>query len=240
MNAVLIDDGELNIILLENLLKKYCPAVRVVGTADCVDKALEVVIREKPDVLFLDIELHDLTAKDVLNALDLDSMQIVIISAYEKYALDMHKYPVTDYLLKPLSISDLILAVNKVQKNLEKRKAWESEQQHGGENTHIAIADKDHMTIIKFGDIVHMDGKGSYTFVFTTDGKKIISSKTLKDYENVLPKSQFIRAHKSHIVNIEFVSKYLRTKYGVLVLEDGTEIPISANRKKEVTERILF
>jgi len=239
MNAVLIDDEELNISLLENFLKKYCPSVKVVGTADCVDKALEVVIQGKPDVIFLDIELHDKTAKDLLNFLELDAVQIVIISAYEKYALEMHKFPVTDYLLKPLSISDLILAVTKVQKNIDKRKILEAEQ-HAGEDKYIAVPEKDYMNIMKLSDITRMDGNGAYTFIFTIDGKKITSAKTLKEYEDILPKSKFIRAHKSHIVNIQFVSKYLKTKYGVLVLKDGTEIPISANRRKEVTERIIF
>jgi len=239
MNAVLIDDEELNISLLENFLKKYCPSVKVVGTADCVDKALEVVIQGKPDVIFLDIELHDKTAKDLLNFLELDAVQIVIISAYEKYALEMHKFPVTDYLLKPLSISDLILAVTKVQKNIDKRKILEAEQ-HASEDKYIAVPEKDYMNIMKLSDITRMDGNGAYTFIFTIDGKKITSAKTLKEYEDILPKSKFIRAHKSHIVNIQFVSKYLKTKYGVLVLKDGTEIPISANRRKEVTERIIF
>ena len=242
MNAVLVDDDDLNIILLENLLGKYCPSVNIIGQANCVEEALEVIIKTRPDIVFLDIELHNQTASDLLNAIDLETLQVVIISAFEKYALKMHKYPVTDYLLKPLLITDLISAVNKAQKNIEKEKNKQGDNNATSEKAekYIAFPEKDHLSITNADEIIRLEAKGNYTKVVTKDEKSILTSKSLGDYEELLPRHKFMRVHNSHIVNLQYVSKYLRTKNGSLVLIDGTEVPISANRKKEVTERILF
>jgi two-component system LytT family response regulator len=241
MNAVLIDDDELNNELLQNLLHKYCPAVNVVGIADSVELALEVILNTRPDVLFVDIELHDLTVKDLLNTLDVDNMQVVIISAYDKYALEMHKYQLTDYLLKPLLITDLVSAVNKVQKNIDKLKQIEISIAMQNQNRYIALPEKKgEMNIIQIDQIMRLEAKGNYTTILTFDDKMITSTKTLGDYEDLLPRQQFVRAHNSHIVNIRYVSKYLKTKNGCLEMIDGTQIPISAQRKREVTERIVF
>ena len=239
MNAVLIDDDTLNNELLENLLGKYCPNVNIVGIAEDVEEALAVIVNTDPDVIFLDIELHNLTARDLLNAIDLENRQVVIISAYEKYALQMHKYPVTDYLLKPLIITDLIVAVNKVQKQYEKIKGLNNGDDDSI-NKYIALPEKDHMNITNIEMIMRLEASGNYTKIHTVNSKCIISSKTLGEYEDFLPKQKFLRVHNSHIVNLQFVSKYLRTKNGCLVLTDGTEVPISANRKKGVTTRIVF
>lgn len=240
MNAVLIDDDYLNVELLDNFLKKYCPIVHVVGRADSVEEALAVIAATKPDVIFLDIELHNLTARDVMNSINLENLQIIIISAFEKYALEMHKYPVTDYLLKPLKITDLIAAVNKAEKYLEKIRTQQANRVESKMEKYIALPEKDHMNITTIDDILHLEANGNYTRIVMRNQKSIISARTLKDYEDLLPRNDFIRVHKSHIVNLRCISKYLKTKNGSLVLIDGTEIPISANRKKEVTERIVF
>jgi two-component system, LytTR family, response regulator len=240
MKAVLIDDDELNIILLQNLLSKYCPTVKVLGTATNVESALELVMNKQPDVLFLDIELHNLNATDLLNSLDLEKIQVIVISAHEKYALKMHKYPVTDYLLKPLQITELISSVNKAQRLLEKwRQAGLTNREHSA-SQYIALPERDHLNITNMQEIIRLEASGNYTKIITRDDKTIISSKTLGEYEGMLPDHQFLRVHHSHIVNLQYVSKYIRTKNGSLILKNGMEVPISANRKRDVTERILF
>ena len=234
MKTVLIDDEVLNLELLQNLFARYCPTVEVIGCAYSVEEAIEQIMNLRPDVIFLDIELNNLTAEDLLRSIDLEGLQVVIISAYEKYALRMHKYPVTDYLLKPVLITDLITAVQKVQKHMDKSKVQEPN------NRYIALPEKDHLNITTMEKIIRLEGMSNYTRIIMTENKVIVSSKTLRDYEDILPRNQFIRVHNSHIVNIDYVSKYMRTKNGSLILKDGTEIPISANRKKEVIERIVF
>lgn len=240
MRAVLVDDDKLNSDLLINLLNKYCPGVIITGTAETVDEALEVIVATTPDLLFLDIELHNRSAKDILNSIDLDKIQIILITAFDKYALEMYKFHVVDYLLKPLAITDLISAVNKAFKNIEKNKIADVNQLQQTSERYIALPEKDHMNITRMNDIIRLEAKNSYTQVFTKDHKSIISSKSLSDYEDLLPRHLFIRVHNSHMVNIKFILRYLRTKNGSLVMVDNSEIPISANRKKEVTEHIVF
>lgn len=240
MNAVIIDDDYLNLELLESFLTKYCPTVNVVGRADTVLEALELIANLKPDLLFLDMELHNLTAKDLLRTLDLDKVQVIIISAFEKYALEMHKFQLTDYLLKPLLITDLISAVNKAEGKMEKLKKQEILLSQSSVEKYIALPEKDHLNITNLEEIIRLEASGNYTKIITRNYKNIVSAKTLKEYEDLLPKQRFLRVHHSHIVNIVYVSKYIKSKNGSLVLVDGSEIPISAKRKKEVTERILF
>ncbi len=241
MKAVLVDDDELNVELLQNLLKKYCPSVEVVGTAGSVEQAFEVIMNTLPDVLFVDIELHDLTVKDLLNHLDIDDMQVIIVSAFDKYALEMHKYQLTDYILKPILIPDLIEAVNKAQKQIDKINQLKAYSMHQGITQYIALPEKEHLNITRMEEIIRLEAKGNYTQIILIGDRELTTSKHLGSFEDLLPRHQFVRAHNSHIVNINFVSKYLRNKkYGILELKDGTKIPISANRKKEVTDRIIF
>jgi len=241
MNAVLIDDDELNIELLKNLFRKYCPEVQVVGTADSVELAFEVIGNTQPDVLFVDIELHELTAKDLLDNLETDKYQVVIISAFERYALEMHKYQLADYILKPILITDLIRAVNNVKKQLDKTKQLKSNQPPQQFTQFIALPEKEHLNITHLEDIIRFEAKSNYTLIVLKENRQIITSKHLGAFEELLPRHVFIRAHNSHIVNVNYVAKYLRRKkYGVLELKDGTQVPISANRKKEVLERIIF
>ena len=239
MTAVLVDDEELNVELLVNLLTKYCPGVDIVGEAYCVEDALEVIQNANPDVVLLDIELHNKTAKDILNAICLDSIQIILISAFEKYALEMHKYPITDYLLKPILITDLIGAINKVQKNLDKQKLVFTNTVNEADK-YIALPEKNHLNISNTEDIIRLEAQGNYTKIFAKHDREIMSSKPIREYEQLLPQNKFIRIHNSHIVNLQYVSKYIRTKTGALELIDGTKIPISASRKKDITNRIVF
>jgi len=240
MQAVIIDDERVNIDLLQDLLAKYCPEVQVVGYAENVDQALEVILKQKPDLIFLDIELNHLSARDLLNALDLDRIQVIIVSAYDKYALEMHKYPVADYLLKPVVVTELVAAVKKTGKYLERMKQSGNLLRDHSISRYIALPEKDHLSITDMQEIVRLEASGNYTKIYTREEKTLVSSKTLGDYEALLPPNQFMRVHHSHIVNLIYVRKYLRTKNGSLVLTNGCEIPISANRKKEVTERIVF
>ena len=236
MTAVLVDDQLPNLELLHSMLNKYCPSVAVIGKAQSVEKALELIMKTHPDVIFLDMEIEQQSAENILLALEMEHVQVIIVTAYEKYALKMHKYSVTDYLLKPLIITDLIAAVHKVQKSMERTRQLEA----SGYSRYIALPEKEHMNITNIDKIMRLEGLSNYTKIITREEKTLISAKTLKEFEELLPRAQFLRVHHSHIVNIDYVSKYLRTKNGSLVLLDGTEVPISANRRKDVMERIVF
>ncbi len=240
MRAILVDDDNLNSELLSHLLQKYCREVEILGTAETIDGALELIALHKPDLLFLDIELHNRNAKELMLSIDLDNIQIILITAFEKYAVEMHKFPVVDYLLKPLLITDLMAAVHKANKNREQRKESSSNMVKQHEERYIALPLRDYMQVAPLDDIIRLEAKNNYSQVYTKENKMILTSRSMAEYEEVLPKNNFVRVHKSHIVNLKYVSKYIRSKNGSLILQDGTEVPISANRKKDVSDRILF
>lgn len=240
LNALLVDDDYSNNELLRVFLAKYCPSVFVIGTAESVDEALEAIQQVKPDLLFLDIELHGRTAKDILEVIDTNRIMVILLTAYEKYAIEMYKYNIIHYLLKPLEITQLISAVNKASKLFASIQKPDKQTEDQELDKFIALPDKEYLNIVKMDDIIRLEASSNYTNIKLNTGKTILSSRTLKEYEDALPKNIFLRVHHSHIVNLKYVTKYLRTKNGSLVFEDGSEIPISANRKKVLTERIIF
>ncbi|HNF72710.1 MAG TPA: hypothetical protein PLP34_09860, partial [Chitinophagaceae bacterium] len=119
------------------------------------------------------MELHDMTAKDILKAADVGKAQVILITAYEKYAIEMYKYPVVDYLLKPLLITDLISAVNKAYRTLEKTRIYDISQFQQTAERYIALPEKDHLNITKISEVVRLEAMGNYTQVYTKDGKII-------------------------------------------------------------------
>ncbi len=240
ITAILIDDDQHNSIFLSNLIAQFCPQLSVMGTADNVNDGLELIVKLTPQLIFLDIELHDKNAIEILKLIDLNEIAVILLTAHEKYAVEMHKYDVTGYILKPLQITDLLQAVKKGIDHIKKYKEISQANQDAFMETLIAIPDKGFLNVNKPENILHLESKGNYTTFTTLDGKKPTSSKSIKDYEDILPKSMFLRVHHSHIVNMKYIVKYNRSKNGYLVMQDGREIPVSASRKKEINQRIRF
>ncbi len=240
ISAILIDDDQLNTKLLENLIEQFCPQITVIGTADHVNEGLELIVKLQPQLIFLDIEIHDKNATEILKLIDLNEMAVILLTAHEKYAVEMHKYDVSGYILKPLQITDLIQAVKQGIDHVKKYKEKAQAYHETFMETLIAIPDKGFLNVNKPEDILHLESKGNYTTFTTLDGKRPTSSKSIKDYEDMLPKNMFLRVHHSHIVNIKYIVKYNRSKNGYLVMQDGREIPVAASRKKEINQRIRF
>ncbi|HNB82216.1 MAG TPA: LytTR family DNA-binding domain-containing protein, partial [Chitinophagaceae bacterium] len=155
-------------------------------------------------------------------------------------ALEAVNQQVQGYLLKPVVITEFVAIVQKVKARLEKAKQNELERLQGDQVKMLAVMARDQIELLQIDDIMRMEAKGSYTTIHCANGNIHLSSKKLKEYEDRLPSSQFLRVHHSHIVNLKFVQKMLRTRNGNLIMNDQTEIPISPNKKKEVSERIIM
>lgn len=240
MNAIIIEDDFLNIDLIKNLCQKYAPEVNILGAADNVNEGIEMLVNLKPDLLFLDVEIHNQTAFDILNSINLNQLIIVMVTAHEKYALQALKANVADFLLKPVSILEFTKSMEKCLSIFqEQHKDIDSKSHTSQEVKHISIPYKEHIEIIQVDDILHLEAKGSYTIITTISNIQHTSSKPLKEYEARLPLNLFLRVHNSHIINVEGVSKYLRSRTGSLLLKNNTEVPISASRKNEVHERLI-
>ncbi len=232
MRAIIVDDDPLNIDLIDAFCRKYAPFIEVVGKAEDVDAGIEAIINNKPDVLFLDGELHDKTGFDILDAINQPDLMVVMTTAHEKFGVQAAKIRVMDYLLKPISIKEFIYATEICKIELEKRKTNQNGQ-------HITVYYKDYIEIIPFDDILHLKSDGNYTYITTMKGQEHMTSKSLSYYETRLPSIDFLRVHKSHIVSIKGVSKLLRNQPMSLLLINNTEVPISNSRKNDVNNRFL-
>lgn len=237
LSTIIVDDERLNISLLEANLQKYSPELEIIGTAESVNDAFELIVNKKPDIIFLDIQLHDQTAFDLLEMLDDDELNIILITAYEHYGIKAIKYGVIDYLLKPIQIAELINAIKKVKNKLH-IKAFAKHPIIEKEFLHIHS--REHIEMIKLADIIYLAANGSYTDIYLVNNVKIVASRPLKNIEEQIQSANFLRVHNSYIINIYYIDKIIKNKYGRVIMKNGFEIPISATKRKIVAESLGF
>lgn len=237
IRTIVVDDEQLNIDLILLISGKYCPEIEVVATACSIDEGLEKIIRDQPDLLILDIEIGEKTAFDLLKVLNNNKLHVILITAYDHYGIQGIKYGVLDYLLKPIQASDFVQAITRVKDRILSLGKYEIPTNPVPDPpTFISVASKEDVALLKREEIMHLEAKGNYTEITTRDLKKFTSSKLLKEYENLMADTSFIRVHNSHIININYVTKYIRTKTGSVQLLNHVIIPIAASKKKEVQE----
>jgi two-component system, LytTR family, response regulator len=244
IRSIIVDDEKNCRDTLLDSLKHYCPHVQVVAQCTNVSEALNVIPREKPDLVFMDVEMSDGTGFDVLEKLGTVNFDLIFVTAYDKYAVKAFKFSAIDFLLKPVVSDDLIEAIER----LEKRKNIADSQLqlnlllsnlknlHGTINK-IAIPSSDGLNLVEVKDIIRLEADGSYTSFITAGGNYVVS-KSLKEYDELLSENNFLRIHQSHLVNLSFVKKYIRGEGGHLVMNDGTTVPVSVRKKPEVMERL--
>ncbi len=236
IKAVIIDDENNARIALKNLLTTNCSQIQVVGEGDCVKKGIEVIQSQKPDVVFLDVQMPDGTGFDLLEQLHEISFRIIFASAYDKFAIQAFKFSALDYLLKPVEAEKLAEACAKITENdrlgeLNKKLQVLLSNKNSFEK--IALPTLDGILFVKFKEIVRCESENNYTNFFLSNGKKILVSKTLKDYDEMLTPFNFFRIHKSHLINLTFLARYKKGEGGSVIMEDGAEIEVSRRRKDE-------
>lgn len=242
LKAIVIDDELKARKTLVGLLQNFTEGVEVVAEADNVATGVEAIVKQDPDVVFLDIKLSSETGFDLLNSLPKIDFELIFVTAHGEYALKAIQFSALDYLLKPLNIEDLIAAVQKLKERKENQKKSERIQLYQ-ENLHhrfsrVALPTQEEVFICELSEIIRCEGDNVYTTFHLTNGKKILVSKTLKKYENLFTEYGFFRVLKSHLVNLIHVKKYIRGRGGEIVLTDGEIISVSRDRKKELLDRL--
>ncbi len=242
LKAVLIDDEDNSRETLKGKLDLFCPEVEIVGEASTVAEGVELLKAQKPDVLFLDIQLSGESGFDVLEALKGEqdiNPEIIFITAHDEFAVRAIKFSALDYLLKPIDPEELVKAIRKAedQRGMPKNATnlnvlVENIRQASDSPKKIVIPTSDGMHVIKISEIIRLESSSNYTTFFIRDQKSLLASKTLKEFDNMLANYNFNRIHKSHLVNMNYLKRYVQTDGGYLILEDGSRIPV-ANRKKE-------
>lgn len=239
INAVIVEDEPKNITLLKNMLEMCCPQVNIVGDAHSVELAVNVITKTNPDLVFLDIEISGGNSFQLLDILQPVKFDIIFVTAYDNYLLKAIKYSALDYLFKPINIKELIAAVNKSTERMQNQIASRQielllKQLTSPKNKiTITLPTSFGFYVIAVQDIVRCEAKGSYTVFYMNDGKSHTASKTLKEYEELLPADIFFRAHHSHLINIQFVVKYHKGTGGIIEMKDKSEIPLAARRKND-------
>jgi two-component system LytT family response regulator len=246
IRTIIVEDEERNMKFLERLVLEFCPEVKVIGTAENVDIAFSLIAQNKPDLVFLDIELKSATAFQLLQKFDKVEFSIIFTTAYEQYALQAIKSSAIDYLLKPIDPQELIISVNKLKEkhinNTNEFSALEvlmhnlkSEQV----NQHqIAISTNTGLHIVKFNDIIYLESDGPYTTFYLKNATKIVSSKNLKTFEPILPETMFYRSHNSYIINVNEMIKYIKSDGGQIVMSNQAILNVSKFRKDELLQKL--
>ena len=237
IRTLIIDDETNSRMTSKGFLAKYCPVVEVIGEADGVKSGQEAIKQLKPDLVFLDIQMQDGTGFDLLELIPSIHFKLIFVTSFDQYAIRAFKYSAVDYILKPVDPDQLVAAVSRLNstgvissidnklnilisnlRNIEK----------------IAIPTNEGMRFVKIDDIIRCESDSCYTTIFMKNKEKIMVSKTLKEYELLLSDMNFFRVHKSHLVNLKYVEKYIQGEGGYLVMEDKSHIEVSRRKKDDL------
>jgi two-component system LytT family response regulator len=246
IKAVLIDDEIDSIRVLQRLLETYCPEISIAGTADGVEAGLRLIQLTRPDLIFLDIEMAHGNAFDLLNQLKDIELQVIFVTAFDSYAIKAFRYGVSDYLVKPVNIDILVEAVEKVKGRIgSKDLAGQIRELRASmETVHLAEQKMAVPTItglifVTVKDILRFEARGSYTAIHLANRKEVLTTRNIKEYEDLLPEAIFCRVHRSYIVNIHRVKEYQKGKGGYIIMEDGISIEVATRRREDFLKRLL-
>jgi two-component system LytT family response regulator len=244
MNAVIIDDEAAVRNTISTLLSENFPDIRIMTSAGTIEKGYEAVIKYNPDLLFLDIELPDGNGFDLLRKFPLVSFKIIFITGHQEYALDAIKVSALDYILKPIDTDELRRAVEKAREVINqseqqlKLQALNENLQSNKVLKRIILHTSDHLQLVSVSDIIRAEADSNYTSFCLSDRRRILVSRTIKEFESLLSGSGLIRVHQSHLVNINYIDRFVKKDGGYLLLKDSTKIPVSPNLKKKVLQAI--
>ena len=234
LNSIIVEDEETSREILKNYLKKYCPNVSVLGEATNVDEALVLIRNNELDLVFLDVEMPYGNAFDLLEKVGDVNFETIFVTAYNHYAIEALNAHASYYLMKPISIDELIKAVDYVVEIKTKEDALQDQvliPKTNAVNGKITIPQLDGFEVLETATILYCKADDNYTEIYLNNSKKKLVSKTLKYFEEVLKDSSFARVHKSFLVNVNEVTKYKKGKGGHVVLSNGKEIMVSASKK---------
>jgi len=245
IRAIIVEDEASGLNNLKNLLKAYCSQVEVIGEATSVAEATTLFNDPKLrlDVAFLDIQLKDGLVFQFLNQLKRINFEIIFITAFDKYAIQACSYSAIGYILKPTDPDALVEAVNRFPmlngEQIDKRfDLFTKMYNHPNAYEKLSIAAVDGIYFVHIRDVQRLEAEDNYTHIYLKNGNKLTASKTIKWYEDLLQPMNFYRVHKSHVVNLNYMNKYVKGDGGYLVMEDGKHIDISRRRRPAFMEQM--
>jgi two-component system LytT family response regulator len=243
LRAVIIDDEKRGRETLLNLLNEYCKNLEVVEMANSAKTGAEIIAAQQPDVVFLDIQMPKGTGFDMLESIAELNFEVIFTTAYDKYAIKAIKFAAMDYLLKPVEIDELKAAVDRVKEKVKSKVTGQNFSvllnNLKGQHNKIALPTSEGISFIPTDNIIRCEASGNYTCFYLEDGGKILVSKTLKEYDELLSETNFYRVHNSHLVNLNHVDKFVKVGGDSVMMSDGSRIEVSRRRKEGFLNRLI-
>jgi two-component system LytT family response regulator len=244
LRAIIVDDEQSSLQNLQQKLTEFCPDIAVIATAEKPEEAILLIRQHKPDVIFLDIEMPRMSGLRMLDELTDYTGEIIFTTAYNHYAVDAIRISAFDYLVKPVSITELQNAVVRLVKYKQSETKErldilrQSLSETKSQEDKIAVPTGEGLEFIQIKNIVHIESSSNYSKIFLANGKNMLVTKLLKDFEDILLPYRFYRVHNSHLINMNYIQKYIRGEGGQVVLQNGDVVDVSRRKKEEFLKMI--
>ncbi len=242
IRSVIVEDERKGREFLRELLERYCPQIELVGEADNVPSAVALIGQQKPELVFLDVEMPVYDGFKLFDMVPEINFDVIFVTAFDQYAVKAFEYSAVDYLLKPLRVSKLKQAVEKVSQKREsgiRQQQVETLRDNRRDQFHkIVLPSQSGYQFVKLEDIVRCESDSNYTNFYLTNGKRMMISRTLKHVEELLGDEEFFRIHQSHLINLRHVRSYLKGRSGQVEMDDGSVLDVSVRRKAALMEKI--
>lgn len=241
--AIVIDDENRTRELIVKMINSFGFDIEAVQGGDNVESGIKSIEDLSPDLVFLDIQMPDGTGFDVIKSIKNKNFEVIFITAHEEFAIKAIKFSALDYILKPIDVEELKNAVEKAIKTIDEKKEesqFDALQHNINPNVkrRLVLKTQESVHVVELDTIIRCEADRNYTSFFLTGGKKILVSKTLKEYETLLTGHNFLRVQQSHLINLDYVDRYDKGNGGSVVMKDGSEVPLSP-AKRDVFFKIL-
>lgn len=243
VTAILVDDENKSLAILKNKLERLCPNVTIIGQTQDPEEAIDLIINLKPQLVFLDIAMPGMNGFEVLQTIPQPTFEVIFVTAFDNYGIQAIKHCAIGYIVKPIDSQDLIQAVSIATQNISDKTALQKNTQlienlgiQSFQQKKIVIPSQEGLEFVKIEDIIHCQGTDGYTKIHFQHSKPIMSSYSIGHFFKLLQDNDFYLIHKSHLININYILKYLNEGY--VVLQDNHKLPVSRNKRTDFLNMI--
>jgi two-component system, LytTR family, response regulator len=238
LKTLIVDDEQDAVNFIASIIREYCPRLDIIGTAFSAKDGVKFILEHSPDLVFLDVEMPHGSGFDLLHQFPEKTFDVIFITAFNHYAIRAIKFSAVDYILKPINISEFREAVEKV---IQKRSSDQNrissysnllENLQTPQPSKLAIPTSEGMEYLNTMDIIRVEADRGYSWFILTNKRKVLVSRNLKEYQELLGEQKFFRPHNSHLINLEHVRKYIRHEGTIIEMDDGSQVPLSRPRKE--------
>lgn len=243
MKIAIIEDEQHTSRRLQNIVNNHFPDFDIIGTAESVVEGINIIRHGHPQIVLMDIHLKDGTGFDLIERLFPIDFKIIFITAFEHFAIKAFKFSAIDYVLKPFDDTDITEAIQRAVQQLNKESGdlkieallsnYKSEQK---ELKKIVLKTNDSIYVVRVNEIIRLESDGAYTRFFFTDGRNVLVSKNLKEFDDLMREYGFFRIHQTHLINMEYVVRYLKGDGGFVIMKDGSKPPVSTRKKEALMD----